>query len=260
MSKEFYRGEIFYIRNESEYSGNVQGGGRPAVIISNDIGNNAGPILEVVYLTTQEKKPLPTHVKINSSKYPSTVLCEQIDTVNKDKVGDYIGQCSMAEMKKIDAALAVSIGIGINIKSNDLVKKWAEAANEAVKPDEKEPEPIAEKVEMPDIETQLEIAKITAERDVYATCYIDDLAVDKRKYDLPFHADEKIDYSKFDKYPLGSEWVLKTEYAELPVVVEEVNAFHGYISVRSTSEEDKFRYFKIRRDIEWFYDKLFPKE
>lgn len=27
MSKEFYRGEIFYIRNESEYSGNVQGGG-----------------------------------------------------------------------------------------------------------------------------------------------------------------------------------------------------------------------------------------
>lgn len=54
--------------------------------------------------------------------------------------------------------------------------------------------------------------------------------------------------------------MLKTEYAELPVVVEEVNAFHGYIGVRSTSEEDKFRYFKIRRDIEWFYDKLFPKE
>lgn len=26
MSKEFYRWEIFYIRNESEYSGNVQGG------------------------------------------------------------------------------------------------------------------------------------------------------------------------------------------------------------------------------------------
>lgn len=46
MNKEFYRGEIFYIRNESEYSGNVQGGGRPAVIISNDIGNNAAPILE----------------------------------------------------------------------------------------------------------------------------------------------------------------------------------------------------------------------
>lgn len=95
---------------------------------------------------------------------------------------------------------------------------------------------------------------------VYATCYIDDLAVDKNKYDLPFHTDEEIDYSKFDKYPIGSEWMLKTEYAELPVIIEEVNAFHGYISARSTSEEDKFRFFKVRRDIEWFYDKLFPKE
>ena len=29
MNKEFYRGEIFYIRNENEYSGNVQGGVDP---------------------------------------------------------------------------------------------------------------------------------------------------------------------------------------------------------------------------------------
>lgn len=26
MNKEFYRGEIFYIRSESEYTGNEQGG------------------------------------------------------------------------------------------------------------------------------------------------------------------------------------------------------------------------------------------
>lgn len=82
-----------------------RGGGRPAVIVSNDIGNNAGLVLEVVYLTTQEKKPLPTHVRINSSRYPSTVLCEQIATINKEKVGKYIGQCSMAEMKRIDEAI-----------------------------------------------------------------------------------------------------------------------------------------------------------
>lgn len=45
-----------------------------------------------------------------------------------------------------------------------------------MKPDEKEPEPIAEKMEMPDIETQLEIAKITAERDVYKRLYEDAMA------------------------------------------------------------------------------------
>ena len=176
MNKEFYRGEIFYIRNESKYSGNEQGGYRPAVIVSNDIGNNVAPILEVVYLTTQEKKPLPTHVKICSAKYPSIALCEQIDTVNKDKVGDYIGQCSIAEMKWIDTALSVSIGIGTNIKGNELVKKWAEAANDVVEPEKKEPDPVLVKTEMPEIELQLEIAKIKAERDVYKHLYEEALA------------------------------------------------------------------------------------
>lgn len=134
--------------------------------------------MEVVYLTTQEKKPLPTHVKINSSKYPSTVLCEQIATVDKDKVESYLGQCTEDEMRRIDAALAVSIGIGIgvNIKANDLVKKWAEATNSTAEPEKKEPEPVVEKVEMPDIETQLEIAKITAERDVYKRLYEEAMA------------------------------------------------------------------------------------
>lgn len=148
----------------------IMRGGRPAVIVSNDIGNNAGPILEVVYLTTQEKKPLPTHVRINSSRFPSIVLCEQIATVNKEKVGKYIGQCSMAEMKHIDAALAVSIGIGVSIKGNALIKKWFEATEEPVAK-EVEEVPRQEEKKIPHIEIQLEIAKITAERDVYKRLY-----------------------------------------------------------------------------------------
>lgn len=145
-------------------------GGRPAVIISNDIGNKAAPILEIVYLTTQEKKPLPTHVKISSSKYPSTALCEQISTVSKEKIGNYLGQCSTAEMKRIDEALAVSIGIGVNIKSNALIKKWFEAVEEPKEQKSAEETQTKEKV-MPDIESQLEIAKIAAERDVYKRLY-----------------------------------------------------------------------------------------
>ena len=111
MDNKFYRGEMYYISNDSKYSGNVQGGTRPAIIISNDIGNKSSPVLEIVYLTTKKKNPLPTHVKIRSSIYPSTALCEQIFTVNKKNVKDYIGRCSVSEMKQLDAALAISIGI-----------------------------------------------------------------------------------------------------------------------------------------------------
>lgn len=154
-----------------------RGGGRPAVIVSNDIGNAAGPIVEIVYLTTRNKKPLPTHVNINSAKLPSIALCENVTTVYKDKIGRYIGQCSMSEMKKIDEALAVSLGLGLNIKSNALVEKWRDATNE---------EPVMEAVEavsapevqtvekeaiVADLEIQIKLAKAEAERDVYKKLY-----------------------------------------------------------------------------------------
>lgn len=66
--------------------------------------------------------------------------------------------------------MAVSIGIGVNIKGNALIKKWFEATEE---PTEKEVKKVApqEKKEKPNIEIQLEIAKITAERDVYKRLY-----------------------------------------------------------------------------------------
>ena len=70
---EYHRGEIFFI-NEGESSGSEQGGARPGIIVSNDIGNKHAPIVEVVYLTSREKKLMPTHVRIKSSPIPFTDL------------------------------------------------------------------------------------------------------------------------------------------------------------------------------------------
>lgn len=121
---DIYRGEIYHI-HETEVHGSEQSGGRPGIIISNDIGNKYAPVVIVVYLTTQEKKPLPTHVKINTICKPSIALCEQIETVCKARIGKYIGQITEEEQKHLDQALGVSIGIGLNIKSNKVVQSWA---------------------------------------------------------------------------------------------------------------------------------------
>lgn len=129
MIDRVYRGEIYYV-HETEVTGSEQTGGRPAVIVSNDIGNEHSPIVEVVYLTTQEKKPLPTHVSINSAARPSTALCEQISTVHKSRLGSYVGQALEPEMNSIDKALGISLGLGLTIKSDKLVKKWSEAFEE----------------------------------------------------------------------------------------------------------------------------------
>ena len=106
------RGEIYYIeRIPAQTVGSEQQYGRPAVIVSNDMCNTYSTTVEVVYLTTQPKNDLPTHVTIRSSTKPSIALCEQIHTIDVKRLGDYVAICTESEMNAIDAALMISLGI-----------------------------------------------------------------------------------------------------------------------------------------------------
>lgn len=187
---EYHRGEIFFI-NEGESSGSEQRGARPGIIVSNDVGNKHAPIVEVVYLTSREKKLMPTHVRIKSSPIPSIALCEQIETVYKKRIGKYLAKATMDEMKQIDKALAVSIGLGGNMKMSDYVREWAEAFKE---PD---PDPIEEKamqiletakpvpIQIPEHlfdkerikELEKDLIRAKAERDVFQKLYKEQLAI-----------------------------------------------------------------------------------
>ena len=106
---EIYRGDIFYIMQGS-YVGSEQKSGRPGIIVSNDLANKHSPNVEVVFLTSQEKKALPTHVEV-IARVPSTALCENIQTVSKERLSDFIRSCTTSEMKAIDKALLHSLGI-----------------------------------------------------------------------------------------------------------------------------------------------------
>ena len=108
------RGDIFQVTHFTKSCGSEQNADRPAVIVSNDTGNKFSNICEVVYLTTQEKKPLPTHVDV-MCKVPSIALCEQVCTVSQDRLGEYIRTCTDKEMDAIDKALMVSLGIPLSV-------------------------------------------------------------------------------------------------------------------------------------------------
>ena len=107
------RGMIFYVARIAgeEATGSEQAAGRPAIIVSNDVNNAHSSVVEVVYLTTQKKVDLPTHVQLQSSGRSSTAICEQIHAVSVEKLGTYIGTCTEDEMIRIDNALAISIGL-----------------------------------------------------------------------------------------------------------------------------------------------------
>lgn len=104
------RGDIYFVVGGAAV-GSEQSANRPAVIVSNDIGNRFAPIVEIVYLTTRTKGGLPTHVFIGSAPRPSIALCEQIVTVSKSRLQRYIGRVTQEEINNIDKALGKSLGI-----------------------------------------------------------------------------------------------------------------------------------------------------
>lgn len=97
---EIYRGDIYYIMPFYTVTGSEQRAGRPGVVVSNDINNRHSPNVEIVFLTSQEKKPLPTHVPV-MCRVPSTALCENIQTVSKERLSTFIKSCTTKELKTL---------------------------------------------------------------------------------------------------------------------------------------------------------------
>lgn len=104
------RGDIFYIKKWGDTTGSEQYAGRPAVIVSNDTGNRHSKICEIVYLTSEKKTPLPTHVDVMCT-VPSTALCEQIVTISQERLENYVRSCTKTEMEAIDRALKISLAL-----------------------------------------------------------------------------------------------------------------------------------------------------
>lgn len=122
------RGEIFYVvpvGNEVIERQFV--GGRPAIIVSNDMNNEFNGVVEVIYLTRQThcKTDLPTNVLIRSTGLASIALCNQIYTVAKKRIGKFVGQCTADEMSHIETAMGISLCVEDIFSSKKLIEAIA---------------------------------------------------------------------------------------------------------------------------------------
>ena len=96
--------------------GREQDGIRPVLILQNNIGNEHSPTTIVAAITSRQKKhPLPTHVRVNVDflEPNSTVLLEQIRTIDKSRLIEYIGTLDKETMGKVDYAIITSLGIKV---------------------------------------------------------------------------------------------------------------------------------------------------
>jgi mRNA interferase MazF len=107
------RGDIYYA-DLSPVVGSEQGGIRPVLIIQNDVGNEFGPTVVVAAFTSAPKRPLPVHVKVSSDFLPrdSYILCEQLRTIDKRRLKEYIGHLEDIYMVAVKDALIIELGLG----------------------------------------------------------------------------------------------------------------------------------------------------
>ena len=110
------RGDI-YLANLNPFKGCEQGGTRPVLVLSNDIGNFFSPLITIAPITSHLKKlDLPTHVLLKDVRgltADSVVCLEQIKGIDKLRVLKYLGKISKEQMEEVEEAAMESLGMPI---------------------------------------------------------------------------------------------------------------------------------------------------
>ena len=109
------RGEIV-VANLEPVEGSEQGGIRPVLIVQNDILNKHAPTTIIAPITSKTyTKEYPTNVIIKKEnsrlKLDSTILLNQVRTIDKRRIIKRIGPIDNFTMNKVNNALKASLAL-----------------------------------------------------------------------------------------------------------------------------------------------------
>ena len=113
-----HRGEI-WLADLGSGRGHEQSGQRPVLVVSEDAFNaGLAGLVMVVPLTSRVKKSrnIPAHIPIDPPegglKAPSILLCDQLRSISKDRLGTAPwGTVSAATLAQVETALRVLLGL-----------------------------------------------------------------------------------------------------------------------------------------------------
>ena len=104
IKSKITRGDIFYY-DFGNNSGSIQNGRRPVIIIqANELNENSPTVIVAALTTAVKKRYLPSHIYLGAEfglHEPSMVLLEQLRTVNKSELLEYVGTVDDERMLKI---------------------------------------------------------------------------------------------------------------------------------------------------------------
>ena len=111
-----HRGEVWFADLGLHPGTCVQEGCRPVLIISNELNNTYSETVTVIPMTSKMKKShLPTHVEIFPTEAlmiePSMVLAEQVTTIGKNALKNFIGRVEQKKMSDVESAVSIHLGL-----------------------------------------------------------------------------------------------------------------------------------------------------
>lgn len=99
--------------NLGESNQSILGGTRPVIIVQNNISNKYAPSLTVVPVTSQTttNNNIPTHITFDWGNKVNTAVIEQVTTISKNTIIDFLDEIDNEVLEKIDKALLFQLGI-----------------------------------------------------------------------------------------------------------------------------------------------------
>ena len=114
ITRQVFRGEI-YFANLFGSIGSEQKGIRPVLIVQNNRGNVHSPTVTVLPITKKlDIVQQPTHIDIKNFcglECESTILAEQIRTIDKSRLGEKIGSIPYKMFQEVNEAMKIAQGI-----------------------------------------------------------------------------------------------------------------------------------------------------
>ena len=110
MNKYPKRGEVFWV-NLDPAIGTETNKTRPAVIVSNNDGNELSKRVIACPITSKASRVYPFEVKITLNGKPAKIMLNQCKALDKSRLQEMIGSVNVITMHDVDEAIRVVFGL-----------------------------------------------------------------------------------------------------------------------------------------------------